>query len=104
MFCSCLIEHLGYNHNDVQPTSFGVNYHQQFYPLQVQWNTFGGKCGVCGDRYSDPHPQDNENTGKYGLGKIAATYDSGSTISVSVLLTTNHRGYFKYRYFLREIG
>lgn len=60
-------------------------------------NTFGGKCGVCGDVYNAPHPQDNENTGKYGQGKVVAEYSAGSTISVSITLTTNHRGFFSYK-------
>nr|XP_023027781.1 uncharacterized protein LOC111515816 [Leptinotarsa decemlineata] len=55
-----------------------------------------GKCGVCGDRYSDPHPQDNENTGKYGVGIIGGTYQSGTVINVTVLLTANHLGSFTY--------
>jgi hypothetical protein len=66
--------------------------------LKEQWDYFGGKCGVCGDRYDDPHPQDNENTGKYGKGIIAKQYTSGSVIDIEVLLTTNHMGYFNFRY------
>ncbi|KAJ3649525.1 hypothetical protein Zmor_021265 [Zophobas morio] len=62
----------------------------------IQWNVFGGKCGPCGDRYDSPHPQDNENGGKYGRGVIAAEYTVGSVIDVNVLLTANHLGYFKY--------
>ncbi|KAJ8926682.1 hypothetical protein NQ314_020925 [Rhamnusium bicolor] len=56
----------------------------------------GGKCGVCGDSYTDPHPQDNENTGKYGTGIVTAKYESGSVIDVSVRLTSNHLGTFTY--------
>jgi hypothetical protein len=66
--------------------------------FKEQWDYFGGKCGVCGDRYDDPHPQDNENTGKYGKGIIAKQYTSGSVIDIEVLLTTNHMGYFNFRY------
>ncbi|XP_044264652.1 uncharacterized protein LOC123011330 [Tribolium madens] len=62
----------------------------------VQWASMGGKCGVCGDKYDDPHPQANENTGKYGQGIIAAEYKSGSSIDVEVLLTTNHKGFFNF--------
>jgi hypothetical protein len=64
--------------------------------MTEQWDYFGGKCGVCGDRYDDPHPQDNENTGKYGKGIIAKQYTSGSVIDIEVLLTTNHMGYFNF--------
>lgn len=36
-----------------------------------------GKCGPCGDSYSDPIPRDNESTGKYGKGIITRKYSSG---------------------------
>jgi hypothetical protein len=68
--------------------------------VKVQHATNGGKCGVCGDVYTAPHPQPNENTGKYGQGIIAAEYSAGSVIDVEVLLTTNHKGQFSFRYFL----
>lgn len=64
----------------------------------MQWNSFGGKCGVCGDKYDAPHPQDNENTGKYGQGKVVRTYSKGDTASIDILLTTNHMGYFNFRF------
>ncbi|KAL3287338.1 hypothetical protein HHI36_001812 [Cryptolaemus montrouzieri] len=64
--------------------------------MTVQWDTFGGKCGVCGDVYDEPHPQENENTGKYGKFGVVRTYKMGSTIDVGVLLTTSHLGNFKY--------
>ncbi|RZB39790.1 Chitin bind 3 domain containing protein [Asbolus verrucosus] len=62
----------------------------------VQWGLNGGKCGVCGDTYTDPHPQENENTGKYGQGKIVRTYQSGSIIDVEVYLSKNHLGSFEF--------
>jgi hypothetical protein len=62
----------------------------------VQWSLNGGKCGVCGDSYTDAHPQDNENTGKFGQGKIVRTYKAGSVINVEVLLTKNHLGNFQF--------
>ncbi|KAL3287258.1 hypothetical protein HHI36_001735 [Cryptolaemus montrouzieri] len=64
--------------------------------LNVQWSTFQGKCGVCGDCYDRPHPQDNENTGKYGRGIVARSYQAGTTIPIEIDLTTNHLGYFEY--------
>ncbi|EFA07374.1 uncharacterized protein LOC656897 [Tribolium castaneum] len=62
----------------------------------VQWELNGGRCGVCGDTYSDPHPQDNENSGKYGSGKIVRTYEAGSVINVDVWLSKNHLGSFEF--------
>ncbi|CAH1365703.1 hypothetical protein MTP99_001969 [Tenebrio molitor] len=64
--------------------------------MNVQWDQFDGKCGVCGDQYDKPHPQDNENTGKYGKGIIAKEYTAGSTIDIEILLTTNHMGDFTF--------
>ncbi|XP_015837278.1 uncharacterized protein LOC107397412 [Tribolium castaneum] len=64
--------------------------------FSVQWGKFGGKCGPCGDKYDDPHPQANENGGKYGRGFVVAEYKAGSVIDVQVKLTANHLGYFKY--------
>ncbi|XP_056629828.1 uncharacterized protein LOC130440590 [Diorhabda sublineata] len=55
-----------------------------------------GNCGVCGDSYTDEHPQDNENTGTYGQGIIAKEYKGGSVINVSINVTANHLGYFLY--------
>lgn len=52
---------------------------------------------MCGDPYTAAHPQDNENTGKYGQGVIVAEYEEGSVINISVLLTSNHKGFFNYR-------
>ncbi|GJQ81048.1 hypothetical protein Trydic_g21857 [Trypoxylus dichotomus] len=55
-----------------------------------------GNCGLCGDDYTSPHPQANENTGKYGLGKVVGQYSAGQIIDVSITLTANHRGEFLY--------
>jgi len=62
----------------------------------VQNELYGGKCGVCGDAYGDPHPQSNENTGKYGTGFVVEHYEPGEVINVTVLLTANHLGSFTY--------
>nr|CAI5847827.1 unnamed protein product [Callosobruchus analis] len=62
----------------------------------VQYYINGGRCGVCGDAFDAPHPQDNENTGTYGEGAIVAEYLNGSVIDVHIQLTANHKGYFNY--------
>ncbi|XP_031341283.1 uncharacterized protein LOC116169351 [Photinus pyralis] len=62
----------------------------------AQWLIHGGKCGVCGDNYSDPVPRSNENTGYYGQGVIVAEYQAESIINVTVRLTQNHRGTFTF--------
>ncbi|XP_022916462.2 uncharacterized protein [Onthophagus taurus] len=58
--------------------------------------TQDGRCGICGDRYSDPHPQPNENTGTYGNGKVVAEYKVGQFIDVTISLNANHIGNFEY--------
>ncbi|CAH1187066.1 unnamed protein product [Phyllotreta striolata] len=62
----------------------------------VQNELNGGKCGVCGDSYTDAHPQENENTGRYGKGIVTHTYQPGEVIDVGVVLTANHLGTFTY--------
>ncbi|CAG2234739.1 unnamed protein product [Mytilus edulis] len=55
-----------------------------------------GKCGVCGDPYEGPRK--HEAGGIYASGIIAAKYPSNTkTITVTVLLTVNHLGYFDFR-------
>ncbi|KAF2895498.1 hypothetical protein ILUMI_10677, partial [Ignelater luminosus] len=76
---------INYNDNEVFCGGFGT-----------QWGVHKGRCGVCGDNYGDLIPRANENTGKYGQGKVVAQYPSGSVISTMVRLTTNHKGTFKY--------
>lgn len=63
----------------------------------VQWNQNGGKCGLCGDPYGDPTPRRHELGGTFGQGVIVKSYPKGSTISVTVKITANHRGYFYFR-------
>ncbi|KAJ3649521.1 hypothetical protein Zmor_021261 [Zophobas morio] len=75
------------NYNDNQNFCGGAD---------VQWHQFGGQCGLCGDKFDAPHPQENENTGKYGQGKVVREYSSGSVVDVGVNLTTNHLGYFLF--------
>ncbi|XP_044745707.1 uncharacterized protein LOC123307450 [Coccinella septempunctata] len=62
----------------------------------TQWDTFDGKCGVCGDPYDAAHPQDNENTGLYGKFGPVRTYKMGEVVNVTILLTSNHKGHFTY--------
>jgi len=62
----------------------------------IHWGQNDGKCGVCGDNYVDPHPQENENTGIYGGGQIVKEYTAGQVMDVEILLTTNHKGHFEF--------
>ena len=50
---------------------------------QTQWYVNSGKCGVCGDPWSQPPPRDNEAGGLYGKGIITRTYTPGQVIRSS---------------------
>ncbi|VVC35508.1 Cellulose/chitin-binding protein, N-terminal [Cinara cedri] len=62
-----------------------------------QYQTNGGKCGICGDPWDIPQPRPNEAGGKYGQGVIVRRYKLGQPIIVRVELTANHRGYFEFK-------
>ncbi|KAF7267309.1 hypothetical protein GWI33_019431 [Rhynchophorus ferrugineus] len=62
----------------------------------VQYVLNGGKCGPCGDNWSDPVPRSNENGGTYGNGLIFVNYTAGEVIPVTSILTANHLGSLHY--------
>ena len=64
--------------------------------FSAQWDKHGGKCGVCGDEYNIANP-------KYiypGLfaqdGFITKTYKEGETIQVTIKITSNNQGFFRF--------
>lgn len=61
-----------------------------------QFTQMGGKCGLCGDKYSDAMPRPHELGGKYGVGDIMGTYTRGSTMVVHVKVVSNHMGHFTF--------
>lgn len=64
----------------------------------VQWNSENaGKCGLCGDNYSDPTPRSNELGGTFGQGVITKSYKAGSVIEVTARITANHKGYLYFK-------
>jgi Lytic polysaccharide mono-oxygenase, cellulose-degrading len=63
----------------------------------VQWSQNGGKCGLCGDNFSDAMPRTHELGGKFGVGVITKTYTQGATIPVTVKITANQKGYFYFK-------
>lgn len=74
-----------HNYDDNQLFCGGVN---------LQWQTFGGRCGLCGDPWSGP--RDNEPGGKYANGIVTRRYEVGQVIEVHVQLTANHKGWFEF--------
>ncbi|XP_022664604.1 uncharacterized protein LOC111251826 isoform X2 [Varroa destructor] len=55
------------------------------------------RCGVCGDPYDAPSPQDNAMGGKYYTGIITKNYSAGEEITATVELTANHDGFFEFK-------
>ena len=82
----------------------------------VQWNDYGGRCGICGDAWGD-FPREHEaplglivaiytlylynhkffKSGKYATGTLVRHYTSGAWVPVIVDITTNHGGYFAFK-------
>ncbi|KAK3779530.1 hypothetical protein RRG08_045276 [Elysia crispata] len=60
------------------------------------WNRFGGRCGVCGDPIS-PRPRPHERGGRYYTGTPTRVYQSGDTITITMGITANHRGWVEFR-------
>jgi len=76
-----------YQHNE----GFCGGFSHQFSPA------IGGRCGICGDAW-DANPREHEAPlGKYANGIIVRSYQPGQEITVSVLVTANHKGYFTFR-------
>lgn len=55
----------------------------------------GGKCGVCGDPWNGPRP--NEPPGKYANGIIVRKYSPGEIMTVVIELTANHKGWMEFK-------
>jgi len=62
-----------------------------------QWQTNGGKCGICGDPWDDKQPRANEAGGTYGRGVITRKYKRNQAIKVRIELTANHMGHFEFK-------
>ena len=62
--------------------------------IAVQWQVNGGRCGLCGDPHNGP--RDHEVGGEFATGQIVATYRSGQEVQVSVEVTANHGGHFRF--------
>lgn len=65
--------------------------------FNVQWNTNGGRCGVCGDDFRENTPRSHELGGRFGQGTIVRTYNSGAQLPVNIQITANHRGHFEFK-------
>lgn len=77
-----------------------ANYdHNQMYcgGFLKQWQENGGRCGICGDDWSQPEPRDYEKGGAKYLGKIVKVYKKNTPIPVSVIVNnTNTNNNYNY--------
>merc|ERR1712086_1211959 len=80
------INPVNYNDNEVFCGGYGV-----------QWESNGGKCGVCGDNYQDGVPRAHETGGKFGNKIISGAYTAGEVIDIEVEIIANHWGYFELK-------
>merc|ERR1711990_291032 len=58
-----------------------------------QWDKHNGACGLCGDPVQGPLR--HQAGGRFATGTITKTYQSGSTIDITVFITTQHGGCVK---------
>ena len=64
--------------------------------FSVQWSKNKGKCGVCGDAYHLTNPK-YVYPGRYAKDRfVTKTYKEGQEIEVSVKITSNHQGFFRF--------
>lgn len=63
----------------------------------VQWRRNAGKCGICGDNYSDPTPRKYERGGSGYTGFIVRTYKMNQIINVKVELKVFRNKWFEFR-------
>ncbi len=47
-----------------------------------------GKCGICGDSYSDPEPRAHEAGGDYARGIVVKRYSPGQVLCRVIVLLT----------------
>lgn len=63
--------------------------------FQTQWKNNNGKCGLCGDPWSDP--RDHELGGKYFTNHISSSYKRNSVIDLTVNMNKNSLGWMEFR-------
>ncbi|OQR74968.1 hypothetical protein BIW11_08731, partial [Tropilaelaps mercedesae] len=66
-----------------------------FYP-QVQWADNDGRCGVCGDSYSEARPRRHETGSSLDPNVTVRTYAPGEDVVIIVDVVANHLGYFEF--------
>ncbi|XP_064485788.1 uncharacterized protein LOC135398299 [Ornithodoros turicata] len=64
--------------------------------IKAQWQDNCGRCGVCGDNFSDPPPRRHETGNEYARNITVRTYEPGSNVDIVVDIVANHLGYFEF--------
>ena len=62
--------------------------------FQVQWADNEGKCGVCGDSYSEKRPRKHETGSIFDRNVTVRTYAPGEDVVLVVDVVANHLGEF----------
>ena len=65
--------------------------------FQAQHEMNGGRCGVCGDVFTEDGSGDHVAGGMYANGIIGRTYDVGQVIDVIAEITANHKGWMEFQ-------
>ncbi|XP_076066926.1 uncharacterized protein LOC143040118 [Oratosquilla oratoria] len=65
--------------------------------LGVQWDHNRGRCGICGDPWNLKKPRPYERGGIMTKGLPTAFLKEGQVLSVEIVISTNHKGYFEFR-------
>ena len=65
--------------------------------VEKQFSVNNGQCGICGDAFDDPSPQQHETGGRFGSAVVTKSYVMGSVIDIEVEITANHKGHFQLK-------
>ena len=66
------------------------------YYRQTQHEIHGGRCGVCGDEFTESGEGEHVAGGAYANGVIGRTYQVGQVIDVIAEITANHLGWMEF--------
>lgn len=80
-----------YNDNGLNCGGFGV-----------QYGVYGGMCGLCGDPYGGPRPNEPGPDNVYATGTIVANYTQGQSVAVKIHISASHLGYHEFRLFKND--
>ncbi|RUS78947.1 hypothetical protein EGW08_013288, partial [Elysia chlorotica] len=73
--------------------------------ISLQWDTNGGRCGVCGDPWSGPRLYERPDGAMVqGEPVITKTYSENESIKVSIQITMNHKVRFQIQFVVSRLN